>query len=630
MRRFFSLILSLSLILAFVGVVSAQTSAYALLSMPDISAFPDVSVLLDVFDSSGQFITDLKPQDLTLLEDGQTRTVDTLTPFQPGVHVIVAINPGAPFSIRDSEGKSRYERAMAALQSWVKSLPTDSADVLSLVTIAGPQVIAASPSDWLLNFSAYQPDFSKIKPNLQTLAFAHDTAATAGKVAGMKSAILYITPHFDERDIRTLEALQERLAQKHVRVFVWLLDGENYFTHPSALALKVLTLETGGQFFAFSGTETFPDPETYFSPLRHAYRLQYTSGIQMAGTHTLTVEIQDRGQTLITPPQTFEVNVQPPNPFLFSPPMQIVRQPPADDPYNDKVLVPSEQAIEILIEFPDGYPRELVRTALYVDDQLVAVNEKEPFNRFVWDLSSYTTSGLHHLKVEAVDILGLSRVSLNVPVAITVIQPPRGFTAFLGRYRTAITATGIALAGLLLLAVLFWGHILPLPASGREKRKLTRTLDPLTQSLPAQMERADFSPSRPKQMPWTRHTQRTAQAPAYLVRLNAAGEPIGSNPIPLNRQEITFGVDPVQAIVILNDESVSPLHARLRQDDAGNFILADQGSIAGTWLNYEPLDNKGRLLKHGDMIHFGQLVYRFVLNPAPETPPPSITPETSE
>jgi pSer/pThr/pTyr-binding forkhead associated (FHA) protein len=131
-------------------------------------------------------------------------------------------------------------------------------------------------------------------------------------------------------------------------------------------------------------------------------------------------------------------------------------------------------------------------------------------------------------------------------------------------------------------------------------------------------------------MPWARHAQKTEQAPAYLVRLNTAGEPLGGNPIALNRKEVTFGADPVQAIIILDDESVSPLHARLRQDDTGNFILADQGSIAGTWLNYEPLDNKGRFLKHGDIIHFGQFVYRFVLNPAPETPPPSITPEASE
>lgn len=629
MRTLFSFILSLSLILAFVGIASAQTTAYALVSATDVSAFPEISAFLDVFDADGQFITDLKPEHLTLLEDGQPRTVETLTPFEPGTHVVVAINPGAPFSVRDSQGISRYEYAMSALRTWVESLPVDTADTFSLVTIAGPQVISARPADFLLNFNAYQPDFSKVKPNLQTLAFAYDTATTVPKAPETKSAILYLTPHFDGRDIGTLETLQERLAQNHVRVFVWLLDGENYFTDPSALALKVLTLETGGQYFAFSGTESFPNPETYFSPLRHAYRLKYTSAVNTAGTHTLQLQVQTAKQTLSAPSQSFEVDVQPPNPFLFSPPMQIVRRPPPDDPYNDEILVPSEQTLEILIEFPDGHPRALVRTALYVDDQIVAVNESEPFNQFTWDLNTYTASGLHHLKVEAVDTLGLSRISLNVPVAITVIQPPRGFAAFLGRYRTAITATGIALAGLLLLGILFWGRLLPPLKPGRRQEARRRELDPLTQPVPVQTKSARASQSQSRQMPWARRSQ-TTQAPAYLLRLNASGEAISSAPIPLNRQEITFGADPVQAIIVLDDESISPLHARLQQKEAGNFVLADQGSVGGTWVNYEPLDSTGRSLKHGDLIHFGRLMFRFALHPAPETPPPTITPETSE
>jgi hypothetical protein len=71
------------------------------------------------------------------------------------------------------------------------------------------------------------------------------------------------------------------------------------------------------------------------------------------------------------------VDVQPPNPILVSPPLQIKRQPSPDDPYNEEALLPAKQNIEILVEFPDGHVRELKHTALYVDGQIVDENTSE-------------------------------------------------------------------------------------------------------------------------------------------------------------------------------------------------------------------------------------------------------------
>ena len=46
------------------------------------------------------------------------------------------------------------------------------------------------------------------------------------------------------------------------------------------------------------------------------------------------------------------------------------------------------QPLEIIVEFPDGHPRPLVRTTLYVDGQIAAENTAEPFNAFTWDLTA--------------------------------------------------------------------------------------------------------------------------------------------------------------------------------------------------------------------------------------------------
>jgi pSer/pThr/pTyr-binding forkhead associated (FHA) protein len=87
---------------------------------------------------------------------------------------------------------------------------------------------------------------------------------------------------------------------------------------------------------------------------------------------------------------------------------------------------------------------------------------------------------------------------------------------------------------------------------------------------------------------------------------------------------MTFGSDPMQVTRILDDPSVSPLHARLREQ-AGQYILSDEKSVAGTWVNYELLAVP-RPLQHGDVLGIGRLSYRFMLRKPPERRLPTITP----
>jgi predicted component of type VI protein secretion system len=58
--------------------------------------------------------------------------------------------------------------------------------------------------------------------------------------------------------------------------------------------------------------------------------------------------------------------------------------------------------------------------------------------------------------------------------------------------------------------------------------------------------------------------------------------------------------------------------------------LQDNNSIAGTWVNYEVVPREGHRLSHGDMVHFGQLTFRFTLRTPPEVKKPTITVQTTE
>ena len=71
MRRRFALCLILSLLLLPGVFVHAQTAAYAEIAAVNAQNFPQISALVDVYDANGEFITGLKPADLTVYEDGQ-------------------------------------------------------------------------------------------------------------------------------------------------------------------------------------------------------------------------------------------------------------------------------------------------------------------------------------------------------------------------------------------------------------------------------------------------------------------------------------------------------------------------------------------------------------------------------
>ena len=631
MRRIFAFLLSVSLLTLPSGFVRAQTAsqAYAEIASVDVEKFPQVTALLDVYDATGKFTTGLKPADLTTYEDGQPRPVDTLTESDAAVQLVVAINPGPALSVRDGNAVQRFTKIVEALGQWMGSQPAESRDDLSLVSLSGSLITHANAKDWFVSLDSFKPDFRNTTPNLQTLSIALDTVTATTPQSGMKRAILFVTPHMDDPNIdNTIAPLIKSAVDSKVRVYVWFVDAEQYFVTASANAFKSMASQTSGTFFAFSGKESFPDLTIDFAPLRHLYKLTYTSSLLSAGDHKLGLEVKSPQGTISAPDQSFSVDIQPPNPIFVSPPLQIKREPPADDLYAE-VLVPKQQKIDILVEFPDEHPRALKRTTLYVDGQVVDENTSKPFESFTWDLSLYNKSGQHEIIVEVEDALGLQKSSMGIPVSLTVVQPPRGVQALLARYRSYLVLGAIGLAGLALLLILLRGVV----GGGLfKKRRQTRRQfeDPLTQPVVALTEPPAAATKRSKTGPrrtiWFRPrlVSRVPEAPAYLTRLTNGGEPATASPIPVMGKEMTFGTDPVQSMRVLDDPSISSLHARIKRTEDGDFLIYDHGSVAGTWVNFEPVTREGRRLVHGDRINFGQLMYRFDLNQPPAQSEPQV------
>ncbi len=646
MRKLFALLLSLSLLLGFAPGVRAQQTdlASADLYPADASSFPKISAFLDVFDSNGIFASGLKPEAVTVIEDNQPLPVDSLNEIAVPLQLVIAVNQGPPLDTRDSAtNTSRFQRIAQVLAQWAQSRPPEIPDDYSLVSQAGPVINHASATDFIVGLNTFQPDFRAATPNLQSLAIAMDTVSAQTTRLGVKRAILFITPHTDDVNITSaLEQYVQRAIENDIHIFVWFVDFETTFTTTSAAAFNNLAIQTGGSMFKYSGLERFPDPESYFAALRRVYALSYTSRVKAAGEHTLGVKVNlpTGAGSLASAEQKFIVDIQPPNPFPITSSLQVTRHAPEDDPFNTEILLPTTQEIEIIIEFPDGHPRPLTRTTLYVDGLIMDENTVEPFNLFTWDLSTYTSSGEHQIVVEAVDSLGLNKLSMGVPVMVTVIQPPRGIAALLAKYRTPITFGAIIFAGLVLFLILISGRFrIPSIRAAQEARRAEA--DPLTQPIKAATEPPMLIPLAaapggkikklrvsPKKA--SADSKSRVEAAASLIRINADGMPATVAPIPLIEKEITLGTDPVQCTQIMDDPSISSLHARLRQTDDGGYLLQDNGSVAGTWVNYELIPREGYRLAHGDMVHFGQLIYRFTLRNPAVVSKPTVTVENTE
>jgi hypothetical protein len=178
----------------------------------------------------------------------------------------------------------------------------------------------------------------------------------------------------------------------------------------------------------------------------------------------------------------------------------------------------------------------------------------------------------------------------------------------------------------LLLVLVLGGRLHPGSPTGLKRRRRRKT-DPVTQPV-----RMKTEPGGQRlqgfihRLPWPQR-RLAPKAFAYLLRLSDSDQGNGSAPISITSDEITFGRDPLQATHPFDDSSLEPLHARLLREADGSFRLVDEGSTAGTWINYTPVSREGARLHHGDLIHVGRVGFRFMLREPGRIRRPVVLPE---
>jgi hypothetical protein len=618
--------------------VSAQASSKATLFALQTEHFPEITAYLDVRNAQGNFIRGLTNNQVSIIEDGNPVKVEKIEPLEPGAQFIIAVNPGRSLSIRDGQGTSRYDLLVDFLSGWAETR-SETSDDFSLLFDQGPEILhTANALEISRELAAYEDDFRDDDPDLDVLTRALEILNEEGAEPGRGRAILFVTSPLDAHFSMGLDTIASQAVQRGIRISIWFVSSTDYFSSRSYGLLQELADRTGGQIFAYSGMENLPDPEQYLTPLREVYRITYISAISTGGEHNVYLEIDHQGEKILSSSQNYFMEIDPPNPILISPPTKISRVATYQGTSMELEWSPDSEPINILVEYPDGFPRQLVASFLYVNGVIVAENVQEPFDKFNWDLRQYWESGSQMISVQVVDSLGLSGLSAEVPVEIIVELPRHNPWLFFLRHGPQLVLIAVVFSGTVLLLVLvLGGKIKPRVFehrhnaqarsrfSSRKSYPPTFSSEPLTQPVRG-LDQKEENPRRITQwinrLHWPQR-QATDGAYAFLTRLSEDGKAGVGRPIPITDQEIRIGRDPYKANMVLNDPSLDGFHTSICRVD-GKYRLSDAGTIAGTWVNYSPVSTEGSLLEHGDLVHIGRVGFRFTLREPGQSRKPSV------
>ncbi len=615
---FFHLVLLVILCLSFASPALAQEEITSSATIYELNTqnFPEISFILEAKNEEGQAIDGLDENDIEIIENGAAPIqVGSVERYEPGYQIIFTYNLAPALETLTADNISRYQVVTDHILSWLNARPANDPDDFSLATDTGLQQIRREdPREFAEELSAYVPELSNSQPNLTSLLQALDLATDPNPNPLMKRVIVYITPQLNLSSVSAIPGIIDRAIQQNVAIIMWMIGPANARSSNASVVEPMVELaeETGGQFFIFSGVEELPDLEDYLAPGRYLYQVSYASQINNSGTNRIEAVVKVQEQQIQSNQESVRLEISPPLAILINPPLIIERTWDVD-PTDARVraLTPDQVEIEYFYQFPDGFPRDLAVARLWVDEEIVQEIEQAPFERFTLDLSTIENDQELVFKVEVEDVLGLKAETNPAIIDITVESVPLTFWEGLFRLeltpeRWIILASILVAGTVLILAIVFVGKKQSFWREQLQARR--RMLDPVTQPVKVNQDGSG------KKKSGERKPGTSKQVEAMLVPMTDDLQPNHQKTVVLDKKEWIIGSDEKQARLVIKNSALDSAHARLSHRHTGEYWLSDRDSIAGTWVNFKPISNKGIKLKHGDLIHFAKACYRFELS----------------
>ena len=580
------------------GVTYAQSGIVVKLTPPNTESFPFITFFVEISDENGRRIPNIPSTSFGLLENEVEIPDLVVEEVEVGAQEIFVINTDLDMRIRDSLGNTRFDLVRNALIDWWSrpDASTLGLDELSLQTSDGVLINRGSSSAELATaLDDHTPVFEDQDLAYDLLFTSLDLADVPDSISGMPTFLFFATslPRAP-RDI-PVENIISRAQGADVRIYPILIGPPEAAEQVEAEFLNQIADETGGKLIVFDETKGLGELADLVADQRTRYQLTYRSEVDNSGPHQVQVRLSGRDLELLSNPETFTIDIQPPEVVLIQPPRTILRvlENPGDSLEN---LYPRTVEIPVIVNFPDTYERPLQQSRLFVDGILVDQLDEPPFDVLTWDIDSFREDGDHSIAVSVIDSLGIEGSSDAFPISLTVEQPSSNLVTLRPALGSLLIAVTVLVAGVIAATILI--------TIGRRRERVE--------------EPSEKPPRRFRVL--RRAGLQSGKDPlpieAMLVELDQDTD--NGNIIPLTGVDTIIGSDPSLAAVPIDDPSIEGLHARLVRQVDGDYRIRDQYSTAGTWVNYEVLPEEGKQLEHGDVIHFGNVAFRFELT----TPPP--------
>jgi hypothetical protein len=586
--RLVFIILPAFILLSGMQLASAQGEARLRLSKPLIDQFPNISAYLSIMDGDGNHIPNLTSEDFVPIEDGISLKTDEVREVLVGLRQIFILNTSRGLRGRDSFGLTRFDYIRQALLDWWGGAEPSKIglDDLTLLSVDGPLVLHSQFAAELASaIAAYEPAFNDETTSYKILLDALGYLAEPLPHPGMTTSIIFITPFVDDASDLPLADMIARSKEAGIAIHTVLVGPEEILDYPQTENLRLLSEATGGQMFLFNPDEGLLRHLQHILSQRTLYELRYRSQANASGTHEVQVRVVADDLNVISNSTQYQIEVLPPEVVFIHPPNTIARH--TEDPsLEPESIPPLSYNLKALITFPDGHPRSIVFSTLSVDGEILSTQIDSPFDTFTWDISSYDETGTHLLQVSIEDELGLQGESSEIPVTIDVSFPRRGITF----NQPALATVGV------IAAVLILGVVIAFSIVSFSRRRQMKSMP----SARTAIKKNGRLPRAGLRKPDRSEIEAILNPVQYELPTVAL---VGT--------DILIGKDGALSAVYLDDPSLSPVHARFVRLANGDYILRDQDSIAGTWVNYQLVTEKGQVLHHGDIIHFGRVVYRF-------------------
>jgi len=582
--------------------VQAQNTLTLRVSQIITDSFPTISFFTSVNDAAGNRFSGLKAENFSISENATSISGFSVQEVQVGTRQIFAINTSLAIGLRDGLGYTRYDYIFQALLDWWQNPQVTQLgiDDLNLITADMPLVThSESAAELGSQLAEFIPEYNLETEPIQLLHQALVLASDPTPRPGMPDYVIFITPLIRAPETTDWQNVVDLALETETRIFTVLLADTEDLQNPVVQTLTEMSQLTGGDLILFQPEEGLDSLSALILSNQNQYRIEYRSLANTSGSQNLELTVRVDGMEESSPILTYQVEIQPPYVQWVEIPGVITRK------IEDTTLplveaFPSEMPLQIQISFPDGHPRSISSTSLFIDNSIAQRNNTPPYDSVIWDISELTMDIEHQIRIEVEDSLGLSGSTTSQSVNIIIDRPPSGLAAMQPALSTLLLALGI-------LAVALLGGF----RFAHWVRTSSKKQVPLS---PEQQMSENSKPGvRLSSRARTTHQLKDNQPEAALISLQS-----GNATIELIGIDHNIGRDATVSSIVLDDPSIERLQARLIRLADGRYSLRNASSATGTWINYQPVSESGMILHHGDLVHFGRIGLRFLLSSPPQ------------